>query len=263
MGAAATWLGRRRPVLSSEQEVNPLRVFRASVIAAIVIVFVATPAWATAKPAAPRNEAAADRYNRYLKVETSKHISATWTCETQLGRPRISARSPWKPHSASFRSAQLELWKGNHARCVRSLHARADAIRTGNYSRLSDRDLYELADTAIRHGGIYSIGWGDASPIVRGACYEAVSRAFARYGTSSWARFIVNRESGCNPAAQNTTYAKCWRWSTCERATGISQMIPSIHDWVDYDRVQRDLRYAVQVFVRLSDGGRTTGPWSM
>jgi hypothetical protein len=83
-----------------------------------------------------------------------------------------------------------------------------------------------------------------------------VDRAFRPYGTQAWAHYVVNRESGCNPAAINTTYS-----DPMQQATGLSQMIPAIHRWVDYGRVQRDMGYAVAVFVKLSDGGRSTGPW--
>lgn len=192
-----------------------------------------------------------------LKTRTSEKIVATWKCERLLGKQPSSARSPWVPHNQSFRRAQLNLWTNNLAACRKRLHLRADVLRTGQYHRLPDFDLYALSDQAIRHGGIYSVRWGDASPILKGLCYEAVRRTFARYGTEQWALRIVNRESGCNPGAVNTTYS-----DPRQRATCIAQMIPAVHTWVDYRRCQRDLRYAVQVFVSLSKGGRSTGPWS-
>ena len=33
--------------------------------------------------------------------------------------------------------------------------------------------------------------------------------------------------------------------------------------WADFRRVQWDMRYAVATFVRLSRGGRNTGPWCL
>jgi hypothetical protein len=196
----------------------------------------------------------ADARGPNLKTRTSEKISATWVCESLLGRPHTHARSPWKPHNQSFRRAQLNLWTLNLARCRHHLHARADALRTGRFDQLPDGDLYALAAQAVASGAIYSQRWGDASPTLKSLCYEAVRRAFARFGTQEWAHYVVNRESGCNPGAVNTTYSD-WR----KRATCIAQMIPSIHTWVDYSRCKRDLRYAVQVFVRLSVAGRARG----
>ena len=131
------------------------------------------------------------------------------------------------------------------------------AAQAGNVDRMSYAQLERAANNAIRHGHVYSHRWGDASPWLKTLCYEMVERAFAPYGTQRWAVYIVNRESGCNPAAINTTYS-----DPCQRATGLSQMIPCVHRWVNYSRVQRDMGYAVAVFVKLSNGGRSTGPWS-
>ena len=98
--------------------------------------------------------------------------------------------------------------------------------------------------------------WGDASPYLRTLCYEMISRKFSRFGTQSWARYVVNRESGCNPGAVNTTYSS---WS--QRAQGLAQLIPAYHRWVDYPRMLRDVDYGIAVFVKLSKGGSNTGPW--
>lgn len=194
-----------------------------------------------------------------LKNRTARTIVATWTCQRQLevpATPLPHRLSPWFPHSVAFRSVQLNRWQNRWRRCTYRLHARADALRTGRYDTLPTDDLYALADQAIRHGAIYSVRWGDASPILKGVCYEAVRRAFAPYRTQEWARFVVNRESGCNPGAVNTTYS-VWR----EQAQCIAQMIPKYHTWIDYSRCKSDLRYAVRVFVGLSNGGKSTGPW--
>ena len=63
---------------------------------------------------------------------------------------------------------------------------------------------------------------------------------------------VVNRESGCNPGAINSSSG----------ANGIAQIMPSVWTQWDHYRIRHDLRYAVYVFVRMSDGGRYTGPWS-
>ena len=133
----------------------------------------------------------------------------------------------------------------------------AQGSNGGSIDRMSYAQLEKAANKAIRSGHVYSHRWGDASPWLKTLCYEMLDRAFAPYGTQSWAKYIVNRESGCNPAAINTTYS-----DPCQRATGLSQMIPCVHRWVNYQRVQRDMGYAVAVFVKLSRGGRSTGPWS-
>lgn len=193
--------------------------------------------------------------------EIAALIVQTWTCQSQLGVTRTPANpSPWalRRHSRGFVVALENKWRFRRVACLKRLHARADALRTGRYDRLNDSDLYALADQAVAHGGIYSQRWGDASPILKSICYEAVRRSFARFGTERWAIYVVNRESGCNPGAVNTTYSS---WS--QRAQCIAQMIPAVHTWVDYGRCKRDLRYAVQVFVKLSNGGSSTGPWSM
>lgn len=122
---------------------------------------------------------------------------------------------------------------------------------------LSTEQLYYDAQWEINHGGIYSHAYGAVSSRLKDVCYELVNRAFAPYGTQSWAYRVVNGESGCNPAAINYTYS-----NPGERATGLSQMIPNVHTWVNYPRAMRDMRYAIHVFIRLSRGGHSTGPWS-
>jgi hypothetical protein len=111
--------------------------------------------------------------------------------------------------------------------------------------------LGKVANKAIRQGHIYSSRWGDASPWLKRLCYEMVDRAFGPYGTAGWARSVVNRESGCNPGAINATSG----------TTGIAQIHPDYHRWVDYYRVKRDMRYAIRTFLRLSRNGSNTGPW--
>lgn len=202
-----------------------------------------------------------------LKTLIAENINATRTCQSQLGVPRAFVprnRSPWFPHSRAFRQKQLNKWVLHRKACLKKLNRRGHvyrAIQRGQLSLLTTNEVYAAADAEIRNGGIYGIGWGAASPRLKALCYEAVSRAFG--SRAAWARYIVNRESGCNPAASNTTYSPCYDWEHCQRATGLAQLIPAIHRWVDYNRCLRDLRYSVWVFVRLSRGGTSTGPWSL
>lgn len=183
----------------------------------------------------------------------------TWACQDTLRIPRTSASvSTWAlPTSIPYRRWVAAKWDARRASCVHSLAVRNNALRSGRFDLLSDRDLYAAADAEIKRGGIYSERWGGASQTLTSLCYEAVRRQFSPFGTQEWARFIVNRESGCNPGAVNQTYSS---WG--QRARGIAQLIPAYHSWVDYARYESDLRYAVGVFVRLSHGGRSVGPWA-
>ena len=132
------------------------------------------------------------------------------------------------------------------------------AANADRVDRLSDKQLAREAQKVIEHGGIRSTRYGDVTPYLRRLCHEMIDRAFAPYGASavSWARYVVRRESRCNPAAVNHKYS-----SRSQQATGIAQWIPAYHTWIDYERLVRDLKYAVAVFVRSSRGGRNTGPW--
>ena len=122
---------------------------------------------------------------------------------------------------------------------------RVDSMRT--------EQVYDEAQQAIDSGAIYSSRWGGASSYLKRLCYELVERAFHPYGTQEWAVYIVRRESDCNPGAINSSSG----------TTGIAQIHPVYHRWIDYYRLKRDIRYAVAVFVRMSRGGRSTGPWCL
>jgi Transglycosylase SLT domain len=112
------------------------------------------------------------------------------------------------------------------------------------------KKIERAAQKQINNGAIYSSRWGDASPYLKRLCYELVDRAFAPFGTSSWAHYVVNRESDCNPGAINSSSG----------ANGIAQILQS-HTQYDHYRIRHDIRYAVRVFVHMSDGGRNTSPW--
>ena len=61
-----------------------------------------------------------------LKVRTAEAIVATWKCQDKIPVPRTPAYSPWKPHSHSFRVAQLNLWTERLAACRKVLADRAN-----------------------------------------------------------------------------------------------------------------------------------------
>lgn len=182
---------------------------------------------------------------------------ATWKWEERLAINRtkpVLTRSQLAVHKGCKYLQRLAKGWQRHAAKLRGKYSTLRAPT----SRLTTSQLYDNAQWEIAHGAIYGHGWGAVSSRLQELCYELVSRAFSPYGTSDWAVYIVRRESGCNPAAINYTYN-----DPGERATGLSQMIPNVHTWVDYQRVMYDLKYAIAVFVRLSDGGRSTGPWCL
>jgi hypothetical protein len=131
--------------------------------------------------------------------------------------------------------------------------SRADAHQSPSIQHMTYPQLNRAANKAIANGHVYSHRWGDASGWLKSLCYEMVKRAFAPYGRSSWAVYIVNRESGCNPAAINSSSG----------TTGIAQIHPGYHHQFDYRRMQRDMHYAITAFLRLSSKGRNTGPWHL
>ena len=123
--------------------------------------------------------------------------------------------------------------------------------------KFSDSQLAEQARLEVKNGGTYSIRYGDCSSRLKTLSRELVERAFRPYGTTSWALYIVGRESGFCPGAVNTTYS-----NSKEQAQCIAQMIPRYHTWVDYKRCKSDPAYSVKVFRELSNGGKSTRPWS-
>lgn len=69
--------------------------------------------------------AAANTSKPRLALRTSEAIVAVWGCEDKLGRDRTHARSPWKPHSAGFRRAELNRWVLKRKACLAVLHEQA------------------------------------------------------------------------------------------------------------------------------------------
>lgn len=129
----------------------------------------------------------------------------------------------------------------------------ASSVASGDrVDRMTDANLAKAARQAVKHGGIRSTRWGDATPWLRRLSYELVERGFRPYGTQRWALYIVNRESGFNPGAVN--------WSS--GCAGLPQIHP-MHRWVNFKRLKADPAYAVRVFVRMSRGGSHTSPWAL
>jgi len=177
----------------------------------------------------------------------------TWEWQEKLGVPTTEASETlrgenlWRHEGCRYLQWVSKLWQ-----------KRAASLKLvfGDFSKpasaLSTERLYQIATYEVKRGGIYSSRWGDASSRLKEVCYELVSRVFSPYGTQGWARYVVNRESGCNPGAVNSKSG----------TTGIAQIHPAYHDY-DYPRMKRDMKYALATFIRLSRGGKNTGPWCL
>lgn len=159
------------------------------------------------------------------------------------------------PKLANTRAGRAAIWQ--HKKLLRwSQKELSELNATSNIPHMSDEQLADQARLEVRNGGTYSVRYGDCSERLKALSRELVDRAFAPYGTQSWAEYIVGRESGFCPGAVNTTYSS---WS--QQAQCLAQLIPAYHTWVDYDRCKSDPAYSAWVFVRLSRGGHSTGPW--
>lgn len=159
------------------------------------------------------------------------------------------------PKLANTRAGRAAIWQ--HKKLLRWSERKLSELNASSYIPLmSDDQLAQQGRLEIRHGGTYSVRYGDCSERLKAISRELVSRAFAPYGTQSWAEYIVGRESGFCPGAVNTTYP-----NPNQRAQCLAQLIPAYHTWVDYKKCKSDPSYSVWVFVRLSRGGHSTGPW--
>lgn len=138
--------------------------------------------------------------------------------------------------------------------------APAANAHTDRVDQLPTKVVALEAKRAIKNGATYSVRHGHCSSYLKRLSYELVERGFRPYGSAvvQWALSIVKRESGFCPGAVNTTYSD---WE--DQAKGLAQLIPEYHPWVNYKRMAADPWYAVKVFVKLSRGGRNTGPWHL
>lgn len=185
----------------------------------------------------------------------------TWKWQDKLGvkptRASLVGAGFWANKSCPYLGWIRGLWQKRSER-FKSQYRAQQRVLYSSPTSLTTSELYSAAQWQINHGGIYSHAHGAVSPRLSEICYELINRAFSPYGTQEWAKYVVRRESGCNPAAINYTYS-----DPGERATGLSQMIPNVHRWVDYNRVMHDMRYSIAVFKRLSNNGKSTGPWCL
>lgn len=176
----------------------------------------------------------------------------TWNWQERLvvdkTRASLTAQQIRSHKACGYLRWVSELWQKR-----RSSSKERFSTYTKSPESMTAFQLYDTARYEIATGGIYSSRWGDASPRLKAVCYELINRAFAPFRTQSWARYVVNRESGCNPGAINSSSG----------TTGIAQIHPDYHKQFDYHRMKFDMRYAIASFVRMSNGGRYTGPWCL
>ena len=138
-----------------------------------------------------------------LQLRTSQQIVATWTCETQRGIPRTRAASPWKPHTAGYRRAQLNLWTLKRKACIQALHARDDVLR---------RLRRGLANTPMQGTE---------------AALEAAGR---RHGISPvFMAAVAGTESSYGAAACANNRMNVWGLSSC----GSGWYVPTWNSWAD------------------------------
>lgn len=136
-----------------------------------------------------------------IKVLTAQKIVATWTCQDQRGVPRTRARSPWKPHSRSYRTAELNLWKFRHKACVQALHAHNSMIR------------------------LLNIGLSGTPMAGTGANLEAAGR---RYGIHpAFIAAIAGTESSFGHAACQSNRYNAFGLSSC----GSGWSVPNFQSW--------------------------------
>lgn len=159
------------------------------------------------------------------------------------------------PKLASTRAGRKAIWQ--HKILLRWSNRELTELNADRYiPYMSYSQLAQQGRLEVQHGGTYSMRYGDCSSRLKNISHELLDRAFRPYGTQGWAEYIVDRESGFCPGAVNTTYSS---WN--QRAQCLAQLIPEYHTWVDYDRCKSDPAYSVWVFLHLSKGGHSTGPW--
>lgn len=124
--------------------------------------------------------------------------------------------------------------------------------------------LARKARWEAQHGGIRSTRYGDATQRMKTLSRQLVVRRFARAGGDAvrWALCVVERESGFNPGAVNSTaIAPDVPVAGAGHASGLPQIVVYYHRWVDRWKLLHDPAYAVAAMYRLSNGGLVRGPW--
>lgn len=58
----------------------------------------------------------------------ARTITATWTCQDQIGVPRTRAGNVWAKHSPAYRQWQLQLWTGRLAACQHQQETYEDVV---------------------------------------------------------------------------------------------------------------------------------------
>lgn len=115
-------------------------------------------------------------------------ITATWNCQTQLGVKRSKAGNPWRPHSAAYRSWQLNRWKLRHKSCTAALHERG---RQWNWQAWLPRNWYLVGSCETGGGGDpnwfhHNRSYVSAFGIQRGAAGGQYDNDAAKVGMPPW-----------------------------------------------------------------------------
>ena len=138
-----------------------------------------------------------------LQYRTSQAIVATRNCETKRGLTRSQAADPWKPHTAGYRRAQLNLWTLKRKACIQALHARDDVLR---------RLRRGLANTPMQ------------------GTERALEAAGRRHGISPvFMAAVAGTESSYGAAACSNNHYHVWGLSSC----GSGWYVPQWGSWAE------------------------------
>ncbi len=139
-----------------------------------------------------------------VKVKTAQTIVATWRCQDKIPEARTPARSPWKPHSAGFRRAELQRWQERWRACTYILRERArqwdwQSWLPDKWQRIAQcetgLDFYFTNSQYVSAFGIARSSWAafrpDSVPSVPEQAspweqYQVALAIWRRYGFSGW-----------------------------------------------------------------------------
>lgn len=110
-----------------------------------------------------------------------------------------------------------------------------------------------FSSSAQAHHG--SDCWGCAPARVKAQAEREIYRQFGHGWRGRVARCIAYHESGLNPQASN------WRDSN-GGSHGLFQMNGIHKGWVNFTKLEHNIRYAVQIAYRMSRGGNRWWPWT-
>jgi hypothetical protein len=100
-----------------------------------------------------------------MSTRIAETIVSTWRCQDKLPVARMHARSPWKPHSAAYRAAELQRWQQRLQGCQAILKERARQWNWQAFTTAMERAV-AMCETQLnwRHS---STGYGGAYGFAR------------------------------------------------------------------------------------------------